>query len=144
MQKFIYSRIPRMSMICIARGSSMRLVVIRGARLDLWRLDFYPRSATIHHVLHHWARPLRRKRHLHQRFGGMHETLVDFFFLFNEVNQAIRSCSRIYLEAYTSILMVEKSRLVCTVLRMHLQNLTVRKIGGILRETTDTGRPRYG
>jgi len=30
--------------------------------------------------------------------------------------EAIKSCSRIYLEAYTSILMVEKSRLIGGVL----------------------------
>ena len=48
------------------------------------------------------------------------------------VTQAVKSCSRVYLEAYTSILMVEKSRLVCTVLGMHSQSLTLWKVGGVL------------
>jgi len=48
------------------------------------------------------------------------------------VNKAVKSCSRVYLEVYTSILMVEKSRLVCIALDMHLQCLTVRKVGGVL------------
>ena len=54
------------------------------------------------------------------------------FSIADRVNQAVKSCSRVYLEAYTSILMVEKSRLVCTLLDMHSQALTMWKAGGVL------------
>ena len=57
---------------------------------------------------------------------------TETYSIFDGENQAVKSCSRVYLEAYTSILMVEKSRLVCTVLDIHLQVLTVWKVGGVL------------
>jgi len=54
------------------------------------------------------------------------------FFFADGANQAVKSCSRVYLEAYTSILMVEKSRLVCSILREHLRVLIMWKVGGVL------------
>jgi diphthine synthase len=57
---------------------------------------------------------------------------AETYSIIDGANQAVKSCSRVYLEAYTSILMVEKSRLVCTVLDMHLRGLTVWKVGGVL------------
>ena len=58
--------------------------------------------------------------------------LTEMHSIIDRVTQAVKSCSRVYLEAYTSILMVEKSRLVCTVLGMHSQGLTLWKVGGVL------------
>jgi diphthine synthase len=57
---------------------------------------------------------------------------AEMYSIIDGENQAVKSCSRVYLEAYTSILMVEKSRLVCTALDMHLRGLTVWKVGGVL------------
>ena len=88
-------------------------------------------TPTIHDVLHYWAWALRRKGHYCQRFGGLH-AIRPTFFIFDETSQAVKSCSRVYLEAYTSILMVEKSRLVRTVLKAYLLYLTVWKAGGVL------------
>ena len=53
-------------------------------------------------------------------------------FVVDGVNQTVKSCSRVYLEAYTSILMVEKSRLVCSISCEHLQVLIMWKVGGVL------------
>lgn len=75
---------------------------------------------------------------------------------------AVRSCERIYLEAYTSILMVEKEKLVCLscshFIRYHFSAtattphsptpinnyLCIMNIGSILRQACHGGRPRDG
>jgi hypothetical protein len=54
-----------------------------------------------------WA--LRRKGHHDSWPGGRDSVLCERS---SDSLQAVKACSRVYLEAYTSILMVEKERLV--------------------------------
>jgi hypothetical protein len=84
----------------------------------------YVKTSIIHHhnVIRHWTWLERREGHYCQGIGGKpFDYLVARTCINDESSgvplQAVKRCERVYLEAYTSILMVPKERLVSLVLR---------------------------
>jgi diphthamide biosynthesis methyltransferase len=55
--------------------------------------------------------------------------------------EVVKKASRVYLEAYTSILLVEQSTLVSTPLSRLRAKLTLIEVGGLLWPIYRSGRP---